>query len=119
MRLTAKEAKEIAKTAMIRDSSHVLRALSPSSLKHKIKEAMAHLKEEELRGSCTYEEVAEEFGIYPRSLREYVSGRRKPGLGQPATRYGFLLEKYYLNNELNRWFVRDDYDWRNEPKVLR
>ena len=107
------------KKEMLRDAIHVMRALSSSALKHEIKEEVKRIKEEKLRGSCTYEEVAEEFGIYPRSLREYVSGRRKPGLGKPATRYGFLLEKYYLNKELNRWFVRDDYDWRNEPKVLR
>lgn len=84
-------------------------ALSSTAIEQTMKLELERLKAERLKGSFTYAQVAEEFNIYLRTFKEYVSGKRKPGKGEAATRYGLALEKYYLNTDINRWFVRDDY----------
>jgi hypothetical protein len=94
------------KQQLMKEAQDALVELSPSAIKRAMKPELERVKEERLRNSCTYEEVAKEFGIYPRSFREYVSGKRKPGKGVAETRYGLALEKYYLDKDLNRWVIR-------------
>jgi hypothetical protein len=101
--------KQKSKQQLIKESQDAITALSPSAIKQAMKAELERVKAERLRHSYTYEEVAEEFGIYPRSFKEYVKGRRKPGKGVAATRYGRALEKYYLDDTFDRWFIRNDY----------
>jgi hypothetical protein len=84
-------------------------ALSPAAIHKATQIELERLKMERLIGSHTYDEVAKEFNIFPRTFKEYVSGKRKPGKGVVATQYGLLLEKYYLNTDVNLWYIRDDY----------
>jgi hypothetical protein len=80
---------------------------------------LERLKRERLIGSHTYDEVAKEFNIYLRTLKEYVSGKRTPGKGIANTRYGLLLEKYYLNTDVNLWYIRDDWKAEQEANQLK
>jgi hypothetical protein len=104
-----KETPKKSKVQMVKEARHILGTFDRKAIDRIAREKVKRLKEERIRSSYSYEEVAEEFGIYPRTLREYVSGRRKPGIGKALTRYGFLLEKYYLDKDLNRWFILEDY----------
>lgn len=104
------------KDQMMKEAQDKIAALSPAAIEQTMKLELERLKAERLKGSFSYAQVAEEFNIYLRTFKEYVSGRRKPGKGEAATRYEFALEKYYLNPDINRWFIRDDYQAEQDAK---
>jgi hypothetical protein len=97
------------KSQMMKEAQEKRAALSPAAIHKATQIELDRLKIERLIGSHTYDEVAKEFNIFPRTFKEYVIGKKKPGKGVVATQYGLLLEKYYLNTDVNLWYIRDDY----------